>query len=241
MITITIPRDPVVLRAFARTLDSIADGLTVPVVDYSNNAEKLGLRKSAGPVQEAPFVPPDAFAALGSTPAVPETPANTMAQAAPNPNPGNRVLPPLQTAPAVPTPLPAVVALDPTGQPWDVRIHVSTKTRLKGSDTWKLKPKVDKNLVLQVRAEHTAERQRNLHVDTPKPQIDATLPDVSFRRIMQVIGPRVSDETYGTVYAEKINETMLAHGVTTNTLHDHPHLIPTINAELEKIWLTMQG
>lgn len=43
--------------------------------------------------------------------------------------------------------------LDAEGIPWDVRIHVGTKTRLKADNTWKLKPGVDKALVDQVKAE----------------------------------------------------------------------------------------
>lgn len=40
--------------------------------------------------------------------------------------------------------------LDADGIPWDARIHAGTKTRLKASNTWKLKPGVDKALVDQV-------------------------------------------------------------------------------------------
>ena len=43
--------------------------------------------------------------------------------------------------------------LDADGIPWDARIHAGTKTRLKASNTWKLKPGIDKALVDQVKAE----------------------------------------------------------------------------------------
>lgn len=45
--------------------------------------------------------------------------------------------------------------LDADGIPWDARIHAGTKTRLKASNTWKLKPGIDKALVDQVKAELT--------------------------------------------------------------------------------------
>jgi len=45
--------------------------------------------------------------------------------------------------------------LDSAGYPWDERIHAGSKTKNKDG-SWKLKRGVDKTLVQQIRAEHTA-------------------------------------------------------------------------------------
>lgn len=53
---------------------------------------------------------------------------------------------------ASPTPAGAV-ELDPRGYPWDVRIHASTKTRMKSDNTWKKAKGTDPTVVEQVEAE----------------------------------------------------------------------------------------
>ena len=48
----------------------------------------------------------------------------------------------------------AGIELDTDGQPWDHRIHASTKTKI-GNGTWKLKPRTEPALIAQVRAEYS--------------------------------------------------------------------------------------
>ena len=61
------------------------------------------------------------------------------------------------------------VELDAAGQPWDVRIHVGSRARMKADDTWRLKPKVDPALVEEVRAENAA----LMAVPTPAADLNA--------------------------------------------------------------------
>ena len=53
------------------------------------------------------------------------------------------------TAPAAPAAPAANVELDSAGNPWDERIHASSKARI-SDGTWRLKRGVDKNLVAQI-------------------------------------------------------------------------------------------
>lgn len=67
----------------------------------------------------------------------------------------NHELPPpptAQTAATLHSLQQAGVELDSAGFPWDHRIHASTKSKI-GDGTWKIKPKTDKALIEQVRAE----------------------------------------------------------------------------------------
>lgn len=64
----------------------------------------------------------------------------------------------------------AGVELDSAGFPWDHRIHASTKSKI-ADGTWKVKPKTDKALIEQVRAEFRQTAAAPLTVAPPVNQV----------------------------------------------------------------------
>jgi len=108
---------------------------------------------------EVPFFtsPPTPPAFMGNEDPVEDAPVPPTPVIAPPPVASVTPPPPPADDPGWPDPpqpeQAATDHLDADDIPWDERIHAGTKTRLKASNTWKLKPGVDKALVEQVKAE----------------------------------------------------------------------------------------
>lgn len=126
--------------------------------------------------------------------------------------------------------------LDPDGQPWDERIHASSKARLAKGNTWKLKRGIDATLVEQVRVEH-----RNRLASTPAATPADTPADTPAALSYETIAARVTNGVSlpegapGRLDPLKVGPALAAIGLTAGLpeLQNRPDLFEAANAAID--------
>lgn len=200
-ITITVPLDD--YNALARAADML-DGLAKDC----NRAAKL--KPAAAPEPPAPVVAVSDF-----------PPAEPVTVDAPSPPPGAQVIgiPPV-----------TLDELDSAGQPWDGRIHASSRAKLVKTGTWKPKRGVDPALVAQVQAEHAGSVQGAVE-RTSAPPPPAEPVGVTFTDIMAAVSQGVAA---GKFTPGDVAALVKAHGIESlPLLNQRPDLMPIVLAELQ--------
>lgn len=128
------------------------------------------------------------------------------------------------TWPRIQNPL---VELDTAGKPWDVRIHVSTKTKMK-SGVWKVKPGTPPELVESVRNETPAEAPAPTLAGPAK--IHATEPR-SVPELAQYIADKITD---GSTTQTQVDAALTELGVKQLTDYTgHEHMIAALVALID--------
>lgn len=124
------------------------------------------------------------------------------------------------TWPRIQNPL---VELDTAGKPWDVRIHVSTKTKMK-SGVWKVKPGTPPELVESVRNEAPAPTlagPAKIHATEPR----------SVPELAQYIADKITD---GSTTQTQVDAALTELGVKQLTDYTgHEHMIAALVALID--------
>lgn len=238
-ITITVPLNEKALREAATQLEKLAETLRPSMI--------------------ADLVETFVDVGKGTVPATSPAPVSAAVPSPPLATPPAPVTPPAPATPmaATPPPPPAAVELDTEGLPWDERIHSSTKSKYAKSNAqtgtvmggWKRKRGVQPLTVDNVKAE-----LRLIYPAPPMAPVAPVAPPTA------PVTPPVSPD--GNLYlplmqkcTERINANELTleaivavcnkHGVNTvPELAARSDLIPTVEAEIEAIWIrntTTQG
>ena len=138
----------------------------------------------------------------------------------------------------------STVDLDTEGIPWDNRIHTNAKTKIRAG-TWKLKRSIDVAEVEKVKAELLAnqslvapavtETTAAEPILTPAAQTVTTFPE-----LVTYVTARCNA---GEVQQMQIEELVAKHGITGGlpAVANREDLIPTIYADMVKLWPTTQG
>ena len=195
---------------------------------------------AADHVGSVPSPPVDTTGAPAVMPPTTFEPQLSEVSGIPNPDPEPQTqAPDLELQTQIQTPFSKLAApeVDSKGRPWDIRIHSSSKNKLKKTGEWKLKRGADPALVTQLLNAPLTQIQEPTQTQTQEPaQTAGPIQENLFTTLMTNLTKWLGE---GTMNMKHVNDVLARFNVPSveylQTCNDN-NLISTVNFKLVEQW-----